>query len=237
MHWVFICHERRHPANKSIFSSCQMPAAPKTDAPDGPVEGETRETHHQRPRAAEAPLRSRTTPWKQELQEQRLFYFLLWIEAENKEKKRRVEALQRRSSHRNQNQGSGPGILWERSFGKGRGGGSGSAKPVASERAKKATAFFFCLLWLGFCATMEMKLSRNRDGWVGWPMVGQVPVQAGLSTHGSVCAVTPLCCAVLQGICYSTGLDRARQGSTGGSEETDLAHSIEHTCGIQLRYC
>lgn len=58
-----------------------------------------------------------------------------------------------------------------------------------------------------------MKLSRNRDGWVGRPMVGQVPVQAGFCTHGSVCAV--LRCVVplrwtLQGIRY-----RARQGSTG----------------------
>lgn len=91
---------------------------------------------------------------------------------------------------------------------KGRGDGSGSAKPVASE-SEKATAFFFSLLWFGLCATMEMRLSRNRDGWVGRPMVGQVPVQAGLSTHGSVCAV--LCCAV-------PAVDAAGhslQGSTG----------------------
>lgn len=54
--------------------------------------------------------------------ERRLFYFLLKIEVGNKEKKKsRVEALQRRSSHRNQNQGSGPGVLWERSLGKGPG--------------------------------------------------------------------------------------------------------------------
>lgn len=157
-------------------------------------------------------MRSRTTPWKQELQEQRLSYFLLWIEAENKEKKRRVEALQRRSSHRNQNQISGPGILWERSFGKGRGGGSGSAKPVASERAKKATAFFF-LSPLARVLRDDGNEIEQKSGWMGWMADGGASTGTGRIEYPRErvrCHAAVLCCAVGHLLQY-----RARQGSTG----------------------
>jgi hypothetical protein len=42
LHWVFVTAGVIASKKKSKFLSCQMPAAPKADAPDGPVEGETR---------------------------------------------------------------------------------------------------------------------------------------------------------------------------------------------------
>ncbi|KAL7920011.1 hypothetical protein ACQKWADRAFT_168124 [Trichoderma austrokoningii] len=181
------------------------------DAEDGCAGRERLQTHHQRPRAAEATLR--TTPWKRELASDDVFCCsfrrlnkLRDAEEEDDDKRRDSE-----DASKNRGSSCGSEVLEE----KDRGGGSGSARPAASEKRKKATAFFFSLSPLiRVCATM--KLSRNRDGWVQRPMVGQVPVQAGLCTHEN---------AVLQ-------------GSAGFKRDTHTQHTnIEHAAAaVAVQY-
>lgn len=116
--------------------------------------------------------------------------------------------------------------VWE----EGRGDGSGSAKPVASERAKRRPLFFQSPL--ARVLRDDGNEPEQKSGWMGWKADGGASTGTGRILYPRECVrCAALCCA-----CAVDAAGHSLQGSIGlyrGSAETHLAHSIEH--GIQHR--